>query len=114
VGWDKRCCGEGPSPPRSLAESNPKNGRHEADEFVLERAVESPPGLGLRQSSGAFDGHSVFESGRGLPQSKTLSRRFWLLVQSDPFVGRLTCFLKSFRASSRGCYEANDGHLHLI
>jgi hypothetical protein len=31
-----------------------------------------PPGFGLRQPTGAFGSRSIFESGRGLPQSKTL------------------------------------------
>jgi hypothetical protein len=33
-----------------------------------------PPGFGLRQPSGAFRWPRAFESGRGLPQSKTLTR----------------------------------------
>jgi hypothetical protein len=36
--------------------------------------IETPPGFGVRQSSGAFQACNKFESGRGLPQSKTLSR----------------------------------------
>jgi len=35
---------------------------------------DAPPGLGVRQSSGAVDVVDASESGRGLPQSKTLSR----------------------------------------
>jgi hypothetical protein len=38
------------------------------------QADHSPLGFGLRQSSGAFGGPGAFESGRGLPQSKTLPR----------------------------------------
>jgi hypothetical protein len=34
--------------------------------------VKMPPGFGVRQSSGALRG---VKSGRGLPQSKTLSRQ---------------------------------------
>src|SRR5262245_20600056 len=34
-----------------------------------------PQGFGLRQSSGAFDRSTSSDSGRGLPQSKTLSRQ---------------------------------------
>ena len=34
--------------------------------------IETPPGFGVRQSSGALRG---VKSGRGLPQSKTLSRQ---------------------------------------
>jgi hypothetical protein len=37
--------------------------------------VKMPPGFGVRQSSGAFQARNKFESGRGLPQSKTLSRQ---------------------------------------
>jgi hypothetical protein len=37
--------------------------------------IETPLGLGMRQSSGAFQARKKFESGRGLPQSKTLSRQ---------------------------------------
>ena len=37
--------------------------------------IEIPPGFGVRQSSGAFQARNMFESGRGLPQSKTLSRQ---------------------------------------
>ena len=37
--------------------------------------VKMPPGFGLRQSSGAFRARKIFQSGRGLPQSKTLSRQ---------------------------------------
>jgi hypothetical protein len=36
---------------------------------------ETPSGFGVRQSSGAFQARKKFESGRGLPQSKTLSRQ---------------------------------------
>ena len=36
---------------------------------------ETPPGFGVRQPSGAFPARKIFESGRGLPQSKTLSRQ---------------------------------------
>jgi hypothetical protein len=34
-----------------------------------------PSGFGARQSSGAFHARKIFQSGRGLPQSKTLSRQ---------------------------------------
>jgi hypothetical protein len=37
--------------------------------------IETPPGFGVRQSSGAFQARKKFEGGRGLPQSKTLSRQ---------------------------------------
>jgi len=38
--------------------------------------IETPPGFGVRQSSGALPSHaSWLKSGRGLPQSKTLSRQ---------------------------------------
>jgi hypothetical protein len=37
--------------------------------------IETPPGFGVRQSSGAFQARKKFESGRELPQSKTLSRQ---------------------------------------
>jgi hypothetical protein len=37
--------------------------------------IETPPGFGVRQSSGAFPKTGCTQSGRGLPQSKTLSRR---------------------------------------
>jgi len=37
--------------------------------------IETPPGFGARQSSGAFHARKIFQSGRGLPQSKTLSRQ---------------------------------------
>jgi len=38
--------------------------------------MKMPPGFGVRQSSGALASHvSRLKSGRGLPQSKTLSRR---------------------------------------
>jgi hypothetical protein len=37
--------------------------------------IETPPGFGVRQSSGAFPGTGRTQSGRGLPQSKTLSRQ---------------------------------------
>jgi hypothetical protein len=37
--------------------------------------LELPAGFGLRQPSGAFGSRPIFESGRGLPQSKTL--RVW-------------------------------------
>jgi hypothetical protein len=38
--------------------------------------VETPPGFGVRQPSGALASHvSRLKSGRGLPQSKTLSRQ---------------------------------------
>jgi hypothetical protein len=68
-----------PEPPKGGI--RPTNWQKQADHFPL--------GFGLRQSSGAFGGPSVFESGRGLPQSKTLSRVLWLPAQSDPFLGRL-------------------------
>jgi len=35
----------------------------------------NPPGFGVRQPSGAFLARKIFESGRGLPQPKTLSRQ---------------------------------------
>ena len=37
--------------------------------------VEMPSGFGVRQASGAFQARKKFESGRWLPQSKTLSRQ---------------------------------------
>jgi hypothetical protein len=37
--------------------------------------IKLPSGFGVRQSSGAFHARKKFESGRGLPQSKTLSRQ---------------------------------------
>jgi len=38
--------------------------------------IEIPPGFGVRQPSGALASHiSGLKSGRGLPQSKTLSRQ---------------------------------------
>jgi hypothetical protein len=39
-----------------------------------------PPGFGLRESSGALTVGAPGESGRGLPQSKTLAR--WLRLHS--------------------------------
>jgi hypothetical protein len=37
--------------------------------------IEIPPGFGVRQSSGDFHARKISQSGRGLPQSKTLSRQ---------------------------------------
>ena len=37
--------------------------------------IETPPGFGVRQSSDAFHASKIFQSGRGLPQFKTLSRQ---------------------------------------
>jgi hypothetical protein len=38
--------------------------------------IEIPPGFGVRQPSGALASHGLrLKSGRGLPQSKTLSRQ---------------------------------------
>ncbi len=37
--------------------------------------IETPPGFGVRQPSGALASISRLKSGRGLPQSKTLSRQ---------------------------------------
>ena len=37
--------------------------------------VNMPSGFGVRQSSGAFHARKIFQSGRGLPQSKTLARQ---------------------------------------
>jgi hypothetical protein len=45
--------------------------------------IETPPGFGVRQPSGAFE---VEQSGRGLPQSKTLSR----VVESQAVFPRST------------------------
>jgi multidrug efflux system outer membrane protein len=48
--------------------------------FSLTHApTERPPGFGLRQPSGAFESQAEIESGRGLPQSKTLPRQRLLL-----------------------------------
>ena len=42
---------------------------------MMKMPVETPPGFGVRQPSGALASHvSRLKSGRGLPQSKTLSR----------------------------------------
>ncbi len=41
---------------------------------------ETPRGFGVRQSSAAFDPGAHFQSGRGLPQSKTLMRLIWLFL----------------------------------
>jgi hypothetical protein len=42
---------------------------------ALNQTMELPPqGFGLRQSSGAFVGRGLFQSARGLAQSKTLAR----------------------------------------
>ncbi len=42
---------------------------------VFHEPPKSPPGLGVRQSSAALARRPTPQSGRGLPQSKTLSRR---------------------------------------
>ena len=48
------------------------------------KAFEVPRGLGLRQSSAALGTPRPCESGRGLPQSKTLSRRSSLASVHGP------------------------------
>jgi hypothetical protein len=42
---------------------------------VKKLTMNMPSGFGVRQPSGAFPARKKFESGRGLPQSKTLSRQ---------------------------------------
>ena len=48
--------------------------RSSTGRFFREGARKTPPGFGLRQSSGAFGTAGRIKSGRGLPHSKTLAR----------------------------------------
>jgi len=42
---------------------------------IFHEPIRTPQGLGVRQPPGAFGLASAVQSGRGLPRSKTLSRR---------------------------------------
>src|SRR6185312_16717255 len=81
----------------------------------LPRMGTAPPGFGLRQPSGAFE---ALQSGRGLPQSKTLPR----VARADLFHGPVwlarNCLLKILRQSNgkigTSLRLACDGHLSVV
>jgi hypothetical protein len=67
---------------------------------------EPPLGFGLRQPSGAFDSCPVFESGRGLPQSKTLRVHQHATEMSTP--PRLCNAISQFRRVQRRFFRSAD------